>query len=144
MDIKHQLQLNATTQQVYEAIATQQGIEGWWSQVCHIPSNVGELSFMKFVKEDKVVGMYFRIDELQADKKIAWTCVQNSNPAWANSKLTFEIEKTVDGCSLVFIHYNFDEKWKGTPPYSMTVDGWNFFMSSLKSFCETGKGQPWG
>ncbi|MEO6720799.1 MAG: SRPBCC domain-containing protein [Ferruginibacter sp.] len=144
MDIKHQLQLNATAQQVYEAIATQQGIEGWWSQVCHVSSNVGELSFMKFVKEDKVVGMYFRIDELQADKKVAWTCVQNGNPAWVNTKLTFDIKKAGDKCSLIFIHSNFDEKWKGTPPYTMTAEGWNFFMNSLKSFCETGKGHPWG
>ncbi|MEO8149493.1 MAG: SRPBCC domain-containing protein [Bacteroidia bacterium] len=144
MEIKHQLQLNATTHQVYEAISTQQGIEGWWSQVCHISSQVGELSFMKFVKEGRVVGMYFRIDELQADKKVEWTCVQNGNPVWANSKLSFKIEKTNDGCSLAFIHNNFDEKWKNTPPYVMTVDGWKFFMQSLKSYCETGKGQPWG
>ncbi|MEO8086568.1 MAG: SRPBCC domain-containing protein [Bacteroidota bacterium] len=144
MDIKHQLQLKATTEQVYEAISTQLGFEGWWSQVCHISSQVGELSFMKFVKEGRDVGMYFRIDELQVDKKVEWTCVQNGNPVWVNSKLSFEIEKTNDGCSLTFIHNNFDEKWKDTPPYVMTVDGWKFFMQSLKSFCETGKGQPWG
>lgn len=144
MDIKHHLQLKATTQQVYEAITTQQGFEGWWSQVCHIASNVGELSFMKFIKEDRVVGMYFRIDELQTDKKVAWTCVQDGNPCWVNTKLTFEIAKTNDGCSLTFIHHNFEAKWKDTPPYTMTSEGWTFFMNSLKSYCETGKGQPWG
>ena len=144
MDIKNQLQINASPQKVYEAITTQQGFEGWWSQVCHISSSVGELSFMKFVKEGRIVGMYFRIDELQKDKKVIWSCVQNGNPCWVNTKLTFEIEKTNDGCLLTFIHHNFDEKWKGTPLYTMTVDGWNFFMNSLKSYCETGKGQPWG
>lgn len=143
MDIKQVLQIKATPQQVYDAVTTQQGIEGWWSQVCHISSKIGELSFMKFIKDDRVVGMYFRIDELQPMEKVLWTCVQNGNPAWINTKLEFEIKKSKEGSELIFTHKNFDAKWKGTPPYQMTIDGWQFFMNSLKSFCETGKGQPW-
>lgn len=32
----------------------------------------------------------------------------------------------------------------GGPPYEMTSEGWKHFMKSLKTYAETGTGQPWG
>jgi hypothetical protein len=54
------------------------------------------------------------------------------------------LHESNDSCRFSFTHNGFDEKWEGSPPYVMTKEGWEHFMQSLKNYCESGKGQPWG
>lgn len=143
MDIKHELKINAAPQQIFNAISTRKGIKGWWAINCKVNCNINQESTMTFVKEDKTVVMNFITKEKTENKNLKWFCNNNGNPVWINSILNFEIKEKSNGSILVFTHSTFDDKFKDHPAYKMTVDGWNFFMKSLKSFCETGKGQPW-
>lgn len=72
-----------------------------------------------------------------------WECIENPNPAWLGTRVSSEITETLTGCTVLFSHRNFDEKWKGAEPFEMTKQGWERFVASLISFCETGKCQPW-
>ncbi|MBV7328135.1 SRPBCC domain-containing protein [Chloroflexi bacterium TSY] len=143
MDIQHSFAINAAPEKVYQAIASAAGIQGWWSKDSTIASAVGGQQILNFVKDGQPVVMKFNIDELTPSKKIIWTCTENGNPTWIGTTLTFEMKENNSGTDFSFVHGNFDEKWQGTPPYQSNVTIWQHFMNSLKSYCETGTGQPW-
>ncbi len=143
MDITHNLQINATAADIYNAVATEKGITGWWSKDCSVGESEGKSSLLKFDKEGTIVEMGFRTDLLNPCKKVVWECTQNGNPAWIGTRIITEISEVEKGCVVVFSHAGFDKKWKGQDPFEMTRQGWEHFVNSLVSFCETGVGQPW-
>ena len=84
--------------------------------------------------------MKFRDDALDGERRVAWSCTDNANPEWVGSALTWEITPRDGGSRLTFTHDGFAA---GGPPYEMTAEGWKHFMASLKSYADTGSGQPW-
>ncbi len=143
MKIQHELSIKATPTTVYQAVATQAGVTGWWSKDCVVGEQEGESSALKFVKEGNVVEMGFRTQTLQPNEKVVWVCTENPNPAWLGTEIITEISAAPGGSKLVFSHAKFDEKWKGQDPFEMTKQGWAHFVQSLVSYCETGVGQAW-
>lgn len=143
MNITHELKLNASPETVYNAVSTATGIQGWWSQNSEVGESVGAHSLLKFVKEGMAVDMGFVTRVLEKDKKVIWECISMPNPAWIGTKIITEISSTPQGCDVVFSHADFDEKWKGQDAFEQTKGTWNHFVQSLKSYCETGEGQPW-
>ena len=143
MNIVEKIKIDTGAEKLYAALATQEGMEGWWCKDCDIATEVGEKSNMRFIKEGNLVKMQFRMDTLKANEVVSWTCSDNANPAWIGTTLTFQLKKMDDGAGVLFTHANWDEKWNDQPPYTQTRDTWGLFMQSLKSYCETGVGQPW-
>jgi hypothetical protein len=86
--------------------------------------------------------MGFKTTHLNVNKKVLWECVENANPAWLGTRISTEISETLEGSEVLFSHRNFDEKWKGQDLFEMTKQGWEHFVGSLVSFCETGEGEP--
>lgn len=143
MDIKHNLNLNASAETIYKAVSTQQGINGWWSKDCSVGETEGGDSLLKFDKQGTIVEMGFKTESLVPNKTVIWECTQNGNPAWLGTKIKTQITELENGCEVVFSHANFDEKWKGQDPFEMTKQGWEHFVNSLRTYCEDGQGQPW-
>lgn len=143
MDIKHNLFIKASPEEVYKAVSTQKGITGWWSKDCTVGEQEGEESHLKFNKQGTIVEMEFLTKALVPNKKVIWESVQNANSAWVGTKIITEISKSKDGVDVVFSHSGFDDKWAGQESFEMTKQGWEHFVKSLVSYCETGTGQPW-
>lgn len=143
MDITHNLEIKATPATIYNAVATEKGISSWWSKDCSVAETEGGNSVLKFDKQGAIVEMGFKTLSLAPNKKVVWECTENANPAWIGTKIITEISGRADGCSVVFSHAGFDEKWGGQDPFEMTKQGWEHFVSSLVSYCEKGEGQPW-
>ena len=140
MDIVQKIQINAEPETIYLAITSHQGIEGWWAKHCHIADKVGGITKVHFTKEGQTFEMHFRIDELDKNKKVVWTCLHNSNPAWLNTHISFEINGHHKPAEVIFKHTRFDAKYDNT----METQSWTHFMNSLKKYCETGLGEAWG
>lgn len=140
MNITIKEKINADAATIYAAAATENGIQAWWCKNSKVAEEIGGTVLLNFIKEGNPVVMEFSVDELSPKQKVVWTCTNNGNPAWINTTLHFEMDESGN---FSFIHDNFDEKWKGQPPYDMTADGWKYFISSFKNYCETGIGQPW-
>lgn len=140
MDITHNLKISASAETIYNAVATQAGINGWWSKDSTVGETEGERSLLKFDKQGTIVEMGFQTVTLAPNEKVVWECTENANPAWLGTKIITEIS---DDGSVVFSHAGFDEKWKGQEAFEMTKGGWDHFVSSLKAYCESGTGQPW-
>ena len=143
MEIVHNLKINASAETIYNAVSTHVGIKGWWAKDCSVGESEGEGTLLKFNKDGKIVPMSFKTITLSPGEKVVWECTENVNPAWIGTKIITEITKTENGCNVIFSHTNFDEKWSGQEPFEMTKGGWEHFVASLTSFCETGSGQPW-
>ena len=141
MDIVHEFEIKASAEAVYKALTTEAGINGWWSKNCDMPETVGEMLKVRFTEHN--VEMGFRIDELDSNSRVKWTGVENPNPAFINTHIQFDIEESTEGVKFRFNHSNWDEQWNGQIQYEQSVGTWQHFMNSLKSYLETGEGQPW-
>ncbi|MBO6524783.1 MAG: SRPBCC domain-containing protein [Balneolaceae bacterium] len=141
MDIIHEFEIKTTEKQTFDAITTEEGINGWWSKDCDIPTAEGETMRVRFT--DHNVEMGFRIDELVENRKVVWTCVENPNPAFLDTVIQFDIKKSSSGIQFRFNHSNWDEQWDGKINFEQSKESWKHFMNSLKSYLETGTGQPW-
>ncbi len=143
MDIKHDLTIKASAATVYNAVATQQGINGWWSKTGTVGASEGDTSVMIFDKQGTKVEMGFRTETLIPNQEVVWECIKNGNPAWLKTKIRTTIHENDGECQVTFSHTGFDEKWAGHDAFEMTKGTWQHFVESLVSYCERGEGQPW-
>ena len=139
MDIKNEILINAPARTIYDAVSTQKGVEGWWAKNCEIATKESGVSKIFFHPQGKPFDMHFRIEELYEDKKVLWSCVHNSNPAWLTTKISFDISGDDKSGKVIFRHFDFPRDYDN----KMEAGSWSHFMDSLKSYCETGTGQPW-
>jgi uncharacterized protein YndB with AHSA1/START domain len=136
--IREKLIVRADPAKVFEAITTEAGYTGWWSKDCQIARKPGEESRLKFNKEGTVVSMRFRLDEIAADRSVRWTCTGHDMESWVGTQLRWQVGADPSGTEVTFEH----DEWKGDAPEPV-VQGWRHFLGSLRSWVETGQGQPW-
>jgi uncharacterized protein YndB with AHSA1/START domain len=134
-DIRINVVINATTEKVYSAVTTQEGLESWWCKQTTAKPELGFVNvftFGKFQNEMKTT-------TLTPNKKVEWKCV-NSIEEWMGTEISFDMEEK-DGKVIVrFAHAG----WRAvTDTFAGCTYDWAKFLKSLKSFCETGSGTPY-
>jgi len=138
-----QLEIAAAPSEVYRAITTTEGERAWWTTDCEVAGQVGGQAAFRFNRmggEPGTAEMRFRIDKLEPERTVEWTCTANQhNPDWQDTRVVFTLSRTAAGTRLDFAHTGWRERNK---VYDACVGGWNHFMNSLKSYLETGKGDP--
>jgi uncharacterized protein YndB with AHSA1/START domain len=145
MSIKFEFEINAEPETVFNAVTTKKGYQGWWAAVCDIDCKQNHLSSIRFVKEHTTENMIFKTIEVKNKEKLVWLCTSNNVfESMINNTLTFVITKSGKGSILTFTQNSSDPKWEKHPEHQQIIAGWDFFMDSLKQYCETGKGEPWG
>jgi uncharacterized protein YndB with AHSA1/START domain len=145
MAIKFELVISAPAKKIFNAITTQKGYQGWWAKVCDVDCRPDGVSSIRFEKEKVVEEMVFKVIELIPNEKLVWLCTSNNVfESWVNSTIVFEIAHKGQNSLVRFIQTSPIAFWEKHPDYSGSVAGWEFFMESLKAYCETGKGSPWG
>lgn len=140
-----EITINASAQEVYQAITTQEGLSRWWAP-CEVGSKVGEEATFHFDKDFAT----FRIEKLDPNKEVVWKCTNHhftitgsdKTDEWIGTTVRFNLSRNPDGATaLSFIH-------EGLTPNldccEACFDGWNYFLESLKQYLETGKGTPYG
>ena len=134
-DIKHLVTIDVPIPVVYMALTTQEGLAGWWTTDTVANPVVGSIAGFRF--GDRYHNT-MRIEALEADSRVEWICL-DGNPEWVDTTLAFELESRDGSTVLRFTHGN----WGEMDDFFATCNyHWGFYMRSLKSYCETGKGQP--
>jgi|SRR5882724_8964711 len=136
--IKDETRINASASKVYAALTTEAGYRGWWNGVAEVPSAVGGEAQLRFVKEGTPINMRFRIDAMKANESVRWTCIAHDMPSWVGTALNWNLKANGAETLLTFEH----DGWKDEAP-APVAQGWQHFLASLKSYAETGVGQPW-
>jgi len=93
----------------------------------------------RFHADGKLLGAFdLRIAEARPASRFVWE-VLSGPPEWLDTRICFDLEQAEDYTVILFKH----EGWKepGEFMYHCSTK-WAVFLMSLKSWAETGKGQP--
>ena len=131
--IHHQVGLKAKPTDIYQAITTLDGLSSWWTKTTG-NTNIGDK--LNFHFNEHIVEM--KILELINNQKIVWQC-SDKEGEWKNTIITFELVTSEEQVFINFSHTNWAEQ---TDLCSHCSTKWAVFILSLKSYIETGKGQP--
>ena len=143
--IRLHLIIDAAPDIVFKAVTTTEGYQGWWAKTCDINCNPNETSSIRFLKGAHTEEMIFRTVEIKNNEKLTWECVSNNVfSTWIGSLLYFSVAQKGKQTSFTFTQRAVDGQWKESEEYQPSLEGWEFFMQSLKRFCETGHGDAWG
>ena len=140
VDIIHRIGIKAPRSKVYEAVATAEGVGGWWTRNTTGSATVGDTLNVRFLgKGGKEIGaMDFEITGLEPDREVRWRFVSGP-PEWVGTDVTFELAHDGDMTVLLFGHRNWREAVEFTAHCSMK---WAVFLLSLRDLVETGTGRP--
>jgi uncharacterized protein YndB with AHSA1/START domain len=136
--IKDEVRIHTTAARAYAALTEQAGYRGWWNKVAEVPNNVGGEAKLLFNKDGQPVAMTYRIDTMTPNELVRWTCIAHDMASWIGTTLMWSIRAGGDEVVVALDHAG----WKGEAPEPVK-QGWRHFLGSLKSYLETGTGQPW-
>jgi uncharacterized protein YndB with AHSA1/START domain len=128
--------LAVSREEAFAAIATLDGLRGWWTAiVTGSPAPGGELRF-GFAGLDEHIVM--RIDACERPAELRWTCLAHTSAgAWRDTRVTFAlVDDGPRSCILSFRH-------DGIAP-ALVAPGWERFLASLETLGERGEGMPYG
>ncbi|RZW57826.1 MAG: SRPBCC domain-containing protein [Flavobacteriaceae bacterium] len=133
--IKHQIQINSEAKNVYVALTSIEGLSEWWT---HLTSGSSEIDGIIEFKFDPPYGMKMKVISLRTDAYVKWECIQGE-PDWIGTIITFDLEQTRGKTTLRFKH----DKWPTQEDFYAHCNlSWAKYLLSLRSYIETGKGQP--
>ena len=122
---------------VFDALTTITGLAGWWAPVTGAGSEGGELRFV-FDGEDPLI---IHVDMARRPSAITWTVLEcEFLPDWAGTTLSFELTSRENGgCELHFRHHGLTPQLEC---FAVCTAGWDYHLSSLHDFVESGHGRP--
>lgn len=135
--IVKEITIAAPPEQVFNALTRQDEIAHWWTTDLSVKPEVGTLAEFRFTRWGGGV-LQFDVAELHANEKVAWKSRQGP-PQWTGTRVTWQLTPTNDGTGLLFTHDAFSQVDKVS---EQTRRNWEYFLNSLKSYLETGKGTP--
>src|SRR4051794_15324792 len=107
-DINFQTTVAAPPERVYEALATQDGLAGNWTDQLDVPEGTGEVARFGF-GPDWAYTLELRVDELEPGRRVAWTPV-GGFPGWIGTSISWDLEAADDGGTVVrFQHAGWPE-----------------------------------
>ena len=138
-DYEKTLRIEASADDVFDAVTTADGLTAWWTEADGIGTTDGELRFTMTAPEPLRV----RVDEAHRPSSVRWTVVECTfERDWEGTHPTFTIAPLGDGASeLTFRHVGLTDELECI---DMCTQGWNHYLGSLRSYVETGRGDPRG
>jgi uncharacterized protein YndB with AHSA1/START domain len=132
----HKITVEAAKQQVYEAITTERGLEGWYTPSVHGAANHGKRLELHF--KSKAGPFHWKIDEVDPGSVVQWECLEGPGDSRGTTAIFHLTE--AEGKTIVELdHEGIDEAdAKRKTCNSM----WGALMLHLKRFVETGKPDP--
>ena len=127
----------ADLERVYDALAQQDEIAHWWTDDLAVKPEVGSLAEFRFIKWGGNV-LQFEIAELDVNSKVRWISRQGPSH-WSGTSVTWQLTPVQNGTRLVFTHDGFAQV---DQVYERVRGNWEYYLDSLKSYLETGKGTP--
>ena len=136
-DIRHRVAITAPIESVYEAVATPEGISRWWTRdgVRGESSEGSKLQFF-FGQPDPAAVM--EVTRLDPEGHVSWNCIEGADE-WVGTRLTFDLTRNDDQTVVLFTHADWREPVEFMAHCSAR---WAYFLLSLKSLLETGRGTP--
>jgi uncharacterized protein YndB with AHSA1/START domain len=133
-DILHRVGIQGTANQVYEALATLDGLSHWWMLGTTGDTGVG--GTIRFNPDGG--GFDMNVLESRPGEIVKWKCV-GGPPEWIGTELTFRLVSKEGQVFVLFTHADWREPVEFMHHCSTK---WATFMLSLKNWIERGEGRP--
>ena len=139
LDILHRVGIKASSQEVYKALATRDGLADWWTTNTQGDSKLGGVLKFRFSAEGRDIGGFdMKVLDLRPAERVLWQVIDGP-PEWIGTKVSFEL-KQEDGYSIVLFKH---AGWKEPVEFmNHCSTKWAVYLMSLKALVETGKGAP--
>lgn len=132
-----QLDAAADRQTVLDALTTERGIKGWWTDSATVPQQVGGTLEMTFPG----MPMPFDFTLTKANhERVEWVS-KSFPPPWAGTRVLWRLEDNPEGPG-TRIHMRHVDWAPGNPMLGIVTVGWGQIFANLKGYIETGKPQP--
>ncbi|MBP1773626.1 MAG: polyketide cyclase [Holophagaceae bacterium] len=139
VDILHRVGIKSSLGEVYKALATCEGVAGWWTNSAQGESKIGGALQFRFSAGGKEIGRFeMKVLELQPNQRVMWQVVDGS-AEWIGTTITFELRQEGEYAIVLFKHQGWKEPVEFMHHCSTK---WAIFLMSLKSLVEIGKGAP--
>ena len=136
-DIRHRVVISAPLGSVYEAVAKTDGISEWWTRD-GVRGESSEGSKLRFFFGQPEPAAVMEVNRLDPDGHVHWHCVEGADE-WVGTKLAFDLTQSGDETVVLFTHAD----WRDPSEFMAHCSArWAYFILSLKSLVETGKGTP--
>lgn len=136
--IKHTVDIEASSDAVFDALTTRSGLAGWWTTTVEVPETaVGEVIDFRF---GATFNPDMEITALDRPALVGWRCVSGHGP-WEDNTFRFEIERRGEGCVLFFTQEYAHEL--GDEQYGRYNFNWGYYLESLRRSVQTGRGFPY-
>lgn len=135
VDILHQIGVAAPLADVYRAVATPEGVAGWWSVDTTGKSEVGGQLAVHFGVEG---GFDLEILELDPAGRVRWRVVGGPDE-WIGTEIGWRLDQRGRYTIVDFTHSAWHEP---TELMRECSTKWATFLMSLKELVETGRGRP--
>jgi uncharacterized protein YndB with AHSA1/START domain len=132
VDILHRVGISAPPEQVYEAVATTDGLSKWWTNKIEGKSSVGDSLYFFFSGPEPRAIM--EVAELEPRRLVRWRCVGGPDE-WVGTDLTFEVKQEGDETVVLFAHANWREPVEFMRHCSTK---WGYLLLGLKAGLEGG------
>lgn len=134
VDILHRVGVKSSLEDTYKALATREGLAGWWTNNTQGKSEIGGVLQFRF----GAGGFDMKVLELDPKGRVLWQVIEG--PAeWIGTKVSFDLKKDGDFTIVLFKHQGWSEPVEFMAHCSTK---WAVFLMSLKSLVETGEGAP--
>lgn len=129
--------VDADPSKLYEAVATSEGVNGWWSN--HTEGPAGKGSTMKVAFPDAPITFDFEVTDEIPDRRVTWSCLSGP-PEWVGTDVAFDVQTDGDGnTSVLFAH----DGWVTTDEsFPFIAYSWAQILPRLKKLAETGERSP--
>ena len=133
-DILHRVGVKASPKDVYDALATREGLAAWWTNDTQGNPNVGGVIQFRF----PAGGFDMKVLELTPGARVLWQVVDGPQE-WIGTKISWDLRQDDDYTIVMFKHQGWKEPVEFMHHCSTK---WAIFLMSMKSLLETGKGSP--
>jgi uncharacterized protein YndB with AHSA1/START domain len=133
-NICHRVGIQAPPAAVYRALTTREGLAGWWTRPDAEGTKPGARMHFLFGRR----GPKMEVVKLKPSSLVIWRCVAGPEE-WLNTELTFEIGRVGTESVVLFGHRGWRRECEFMAHCSCK---WGYFMLSLKSLLEDGRGTP--
>jgi uncharacterized protein YndB with AHSA1/START domain len=136
-DIRHRVGIAASRERVYEALATKEGLSGWWTRdTAGDPALGGKLEFFFGQAEP---GAVMEVADLVPGQRVAWRCIQGPGE-WMDTTVTFDVSESAGETVVLFTHADWPDPAEFMHHCSTK---WGYFLIGLKAGMEGGTATPY-
>ena len=136
-DIVLERTINATPERVFIALTRRYDLAQWWTDDVSATPEVGSLAEFRF--NQGVAVRRFEVAKLVRGERVRWL-VRHGPAHWEGTSITWQLTPVQCGTRVAFTQDGFA---RVDALYTQTRVEWDFYLDSLQSYLETGKGSPY-